>query len=44
MDTKQAQRGKFEEAARELEADGDPERFRERLGKPVKHKPVEKPE
>lgn len=35
---------KFKEAARQLEADEDPERFKERLGKLVKHKPVEKPE
>jgi hypothetical protein len=36
---------KFKEAARELETDDDPERFKERLGKLVKHKPVpEKPE
>ncbi|MEA3037056.1 MAG: hypothetical protein QOH04_2833 [Sphingomonadales bacterium] len=31
-------------AARALECDDDPERFRERVGKLVKHKPVEKPE
>jgi len=31
---------KFKEAARELETDDDPERFKERLGKLVKHKPV----
>ena len=29
---------KFKEAARQLEADDDPERFKERLGKLVKHK------
>ena len=34
---------KFKEAARELEADDDPKRFKERLAKLVKHKPVEKP-
>lgn len=34
---------KFKQAARDLETDDDPERFRERLGKLVKHKPVEKP-
>jgi hypothetical protein len=44
MDEKPTQREKFERAARELECDDDPERFRERLGKLVKHKPVEKPE
>jgi hypothetical protein len=39
------QREKFEQAARELETDDDPDRFKERLGKLVKHKPVpEKPE
>ncbi len=35
---------KFKQAARDLEMDDDPERFRERVGKLVKHKPVEKPE
>jgi hypothetical protein len=35
---------KFKQAARDLEADDDPERFKERLRKLVKHKPVEKPE
>ena len=35
---------KFKQAARELETDDDPERFKERLGTLVKHKPVEKPE
>jgi len=30
--------------ARELETDDDSERFKERLGKLEKHKPVEKPE
>lgn len=34
---------KFKEAARELECDDDPERFKERLRKLVKQKPVEKP-
>ena len=38
------QREKFEQAAGELETDNDPARFRERVGKIVKHKPVEKPE
>jgi hypothetical protein len=38
------QTDKFKEAARALECDDDPERFRERVGKLVKHKPVEKPE
>lgn len=35
---------KFKQAARELEADDDPERFDERIEELVKHKPVEKPE
>jgi hypothetical protein len=35
---------KFKQAARELGTDDDPQRFRGRLGKLVKHKPVEKPE
>jgi hypothetical protein len=35
---------KFKEAARELETDDDPERYKERLRKLVRHKPVEKPE
>ena len=39
-----SQLDKFKEAARELEADDDPERFKERLAKIAKHKPVEKPE
>ncbi len=39
-----SQLNKFKEAARELEADDDPERFKDRLKKLVKHKPVEKPE
>jgi hypothetical protein len=30
--------------ARQLETDNDPERFKERVGKLVRHKPVEKPE
>ena len=39
----QTQTDKFKQAARELGCD-DPERFRERVAKLVKHKPVEKPE
>jgi hypothetical protein len=35
---------KFKQAARELETDDDPKRFKERLRQAVKHKPVEKPE
>ena len=41
---KKPQLDKFKEAARDLETDDDPERFKQRLGKLVKHKPVEKPE
>ena len=41
---KNTQLDKFKDAARDLECDDDPERFRDRLGKLVKHKPVrEKP-
>lgn len=43
-DEPQTQLDKFKEAARQLETDDDSERFRERVGKLVKHKPVEKPE
>jgi hypothetical protein len=43
-DDSKSQTEKFKEAARALECDDDPARFRERLGKLVKHKPVEKPE
>ena len=43
-DDKPTQSDKFKEAARALECDDDPKRFRERVGKLVKHKPVEKPE
>lgn len=39
-DKKPSQLDKFKEAARDLEADDDPKRFDERLGKLVKHKPV----
>jgi len=41
---KDSQLDKFKEAARDLETDDDPKRFDERLGKLVKHKPVEKPD
>jgi hypothetical protein len=44
MSDHKTQSYKFKEAARALECDDDPERFRERVGKLVKHKPVEKPE
>ena len=40
---KPSQADKFKQAARELETDDDPERFKERLKKLGKHKPVEKP-
>lgn len=43
-DEPKSQIDKFKEAARDLETDDDPERFKETLGKLVKHKPVEKPE
>ena len=36
MTDKQSQLDKFKEAARELETDDDPERFKERVGKLVK--------
>ncbi|MBY0306716.1 MAG: hypothetical protein K2W86_16380 [Sphingomonas sp.] len=39
-----SQLNKFKEAARGLETDDDPARFKERLSKLVKHKPVEKPQ
>lgn len=40
-----SQLDKFKQAARELETDDDPDRFRARVGKLVKHKPVpERPE
>lgn len=45
MPDEPTQLDKFKEAARQLGTDDDPERFKERLGKLVKHKPVpEKPE
>lgn len=43
-DKPQTQLDKFKQAARELETDDDPKRFDERVGKLVKHKPVEKPD
>lgn len=36
-----SQLDKFKRAARELETDDDPERFKERLKEIAKHKPVE---
>ncbi len=44
LEPKKSQPEKFEQAARDLEADDDPARFRERVGKIVKYKPVEKPD
>ncbi|MDT9600045.1 hypothetical protein [Sphingosinicella rhizophila] len=44
MDEQKTQSGKFKEAARELKCDDDDQHLRDRLRKPVKHKPVEKPE
>ncbi len=41
---KASQLDKFKQAARDLECDDNPGRFKERLGKLVKHRPVEKPE
>lgn len=44
-DKTKAQLDKFKEAARDLETDDDPQHFKERLAKVVKHKPApEKPE
>jgi hypothetical protein len=42
MTNEKPQLDKFKEAARELECDDDDTRFKERVGKLVKHKPVEK--
>lgn len=39
-----SQLDKFKQAARELETDDDPERFKERLGKIAKQKPRGKAE
>ena len=43
MKEPKTQLDKFKQAARELETDDDPRRFKERLRRLVKHKPVEKP-
>jgi hypothetical protein len=40
--TDKTQLEKFKEAARELECDDDEQRFKERLGKLVRHEPVDK--
>lgn len=42
MTDDKSQLDKFKQAARDLETDDDPDRFKKRLGKLVKHKPVEK--
>jgi hypothetical protein len=44
MEQEPTQLDKFKQVARELGTDDDPAHFRDRLGKLVKHKPVEKPE
>lgn len=44
MTEDKSQVDKFKAAARELETDDDPQRFKERLEKIVKHKPVSPPE
>ena len=46
MTNDKTQLDKFKEAARDLEADDNPKRFKERLAKLAKHKPVktDKPE
>lgn len=43
-DTPKTQLDKFKQAARDLEADDDPKRFKDTLSKLVKHRPVQKPE
>lgn len=42
--TVNSQLDKFKAAARQLETDDDPERFKERVGKLVRHRPAEKAE
>ena len=44
IDVADTQLDKFKGAARQLETDDEELRFKERLGKLVKHKPVEKPD
>ncbi|HEX8215659.1 MAG TPA: hypothetical protein VF582_09360 [Allosphingosinicella sp.] len=44
MADEKSQADKFREAARALECDDDDARFKERVRKLVRHKPVEKPE
>jgi plasmid replication initiation protein len=43
-DAEKSQLDAFKEAPRELEPDDDLDRFKERVGKLMKHKPVERPE
>ncbi len=43
-DDPKTQLDKFKQAARDLECDDDEARFRERVGKLMKQKPVEKPD
>jgi hypothetical protein len=43
-DDKRPQLDKFKQAARALECDDDADRFKARVGKLVKHKPVDKAE
>ena len=42
MNEPKTQPDKFEHAARELETDDDPKRFKEHVGKLEKHRPAEK--
>jgi hypothetical protein len=44
MTEPKSQTDKFKEAARQLECDDDDERFKARVKKLVRHKPVEKTE
>ena len=44
MSDDKSQAEKFEEATRDLECDDNSDRFRERVGKLVKHERMEKPE
>jgi hypothetical protein len=44
MTDPKTQLDKFKEAARALETDDDPARFKERLAKVARHRPVEKPD
>ena len=43
-DPKQPQLDKFKEAARALECDDDDQRFKDKIKRLVKHKPVEEPD